>query len=101
MVNLPSPETFRCYVGTSILDVGFTDAVKQSLLAEMEELGGGRWINVNLALDKIAMKPDESYMKKVDKLVFHVNMAGIVELKNRKKLADKLLTFTINDLAND
>jgi hypothetical protein len=82
------------------MEVGFTDAIKQALLAKIEELGGGRGIHVNLALDEVAIKPDESYMKNVDKLVGHVDMAGIVEPVNGAKLANKMLTFAINGLAN-
>jgi hypothetical protein len=39
-------------------------------------------------------------MKNVDKLVGHVDMAGIVEPVNGAKLANKMLTFAINGLAN-
>jgi hypothetical protein len=39
-------------------------------------------------------------MQNVDKLVGHVDMAGIVEPKNGEQFANKLLTFSINGLAN-
>ena len=39
-------------------------------------------------------------MKNVDKFVGHVGMAGIVEPKNNQKLANKLVTFAINGLAD-
>jgi hypothetical protein len=51
----------------------------------MEELGGGRGIHVNLALYEVAIKPGESYIKNVDKLVGHVDMAGLVEPVNGAK----------------
>ena len=100
MVNFLSSKTLRSYVGTSTLDVGFTYAVKKPLLTKIEELEGGRGINVNLALEEFAIMPDESYTKNVDKLVGHVDKAGIVEPKNGEKFASKLLTFAINGLAD-
>jgi hypothetical protein len=100
MVNFLSSKTLRSYEGTSTLDVGFTYAVKKPLLAKIEELEGGRGIHVNLALEEFAIIPDESYTKNVDKLVGHVDKAGIVEPKNGEKLASNLLTFAINGLAD-
>ncbi|KZS08462.1 Uncharacterized protein APZ42_027534 [Daphnia magna] len=100
MVNLPSVKTLRSYLGISTLDVGFTDIVKKALIAKLEELGNCYGKNVNLALDGVAIKPDESYMKNVDKLIGHVDMADIAVPKDNKKLANKLLTFAINGLAN-
>ncbi|KZS05244.1 Uncharacterized protein APZ42_031633 [Daphnia magna] len=89
-----------CYLGISTLDVGFTDIVKKALIAKLEELGNCYGKNVNLALDEVAIKPDKSYMKNVYKLIGHVDMAGIVVPKDNQKLANKLLTFAINGLAN-
>jgi hypothetical protein len=40
----------------------------------------------NIALDEVAIKPNGTYVKHVDKLVGHVDMAGIVETKNENKL---------------
>jgi hypothetical protein len=54
----------------------------------------------NIALDEVAIKPNGTYVKHVDKLVGHVDMAGIVETKNENKLANKSLKFAINSLAN-
>ncbi|KAI9550903.1 hypothetical protein GHT06_001750 [Daphnia sinensis] len=100
MVILPSPKTLRSYLGSSTMDVGVTDIVKEAMKAKIEELGGGLGIHVNIALDEVAIKPNETYVKHADKLVGHVDMAGIVEAKDKEKLANKLLTFAINGLAN-
>lgn len=88
MVILPSNKTLRGYLGSSTLDVGFTYRVREALLALIAELGGGHGVNVNLALDEVAIKPHESYMKNVDKLIGHVDMAGIVEAKDETKFAN-------------
>ena len=48
----------------------------------------------------MAIKPNETYVKHADKLIGHVDMAGIVEPKNQEILANKLLAFAINSLAN-
>ena len=100
MVILPCPKTLRSYLGSSTMDVGVTDIVKEALKAKIEELGGGLGLHVNIALDEVAIKPNETYVRHADKLVGHVDMAGIVETKNEEKLANKLLTFAINGLAN-
>ncbi len=100
MVIFPSPKTLRSYLGSSTKDVGVTDIVKEAMRAKMEELGDGFGLHVNIALDEVAIKPNETYARHADKLVGHVDMAGIVASKNKEKLANKLLTFAINGLAN-
>lgn len=100
MIKMSSPKTLRSYVGSSTLDVGFTDMVKETLRAKIEELGDGLGKHVNLALDEVAIKTGESYMKNVDKVLGDVDMGGIVTPKDNEKLANKLLTFAINGLAD-
>ena len=100
MMSLPSEKTLRSYLGSSTMDVGITDLIKDALRAKLKELGNKCGIKVNVAVDEVAIKPNESYMKNVDKFVGHVDMAGIVEPKNNQKLANKLVTFAINGLAD-
>ncbi|EFX64126.1 hypothetical protein DAPPUDRAFT_118526 [Daphnia pulex] len=100
MVILPSPKTLRSYLGSSTMEVGVTDIVKEAMRAKIEELGDGLGLHVNIALDEVAIKPNETYARHADKLLGHVDMAGIVKAKNKEKLANKLLTFAMNGLAN-
>jgi hypothetical protein len=39
MVILSCPKTLRSYLGSSTMDVGVTDIVKEALKAKMAELG--------------------------------------------------------------
>lgn len=68
--------------------------------AKIEELGGGNVVHVIIVLDEVEIKPNKTYVRHADKLIGHVDMTSIVELKNQEKLANKLLTFAINGLAN-
>ena len=38
MVNLPSTKTPRSYLGSSTMDIGVTDIVKEAMKAKIEEL---------------------------------------------------------------
>jgi hypothetical protein len=100
MVNLPSTKTLRSYLGSSTMDVGVTDIVKEAMKAKIEELGGGNVVHVIIVLDEVEIKPNKTYVRHADKLIGNVDMTSIVELKNQEKLANKLLTFAINGLAN-
>lgn len=68
--------------------------------AKIEELGGGNVVHVIIVLDEVEIKPNKTYVRHADKLIGNVDMTSIVELKNQEKLANKLLTFAINGLAN-
>ena len=95
---LPSPKTLKAYTGSSRADVGFTDLIKERLLMEKKNLTEQQ-LKVHLIVDAAAIKPVEAYMKNVDKLVGHVDMAGVVEPVEEGALANKLLTFVINGLS--
>ncbi len=82
------------------MDVGVTDIVKEAMKAKIEELGGGNVVHVIIVLDEVEIKPNKTYVRHADKLIGNVDMTSIVELKNQEKLANKLLTFAINGLAN-
>jgi hypothetical protein len=53
MMNLPSEKTLRSYLGSSTMDVGITDLIKDALRAKLKELPNGneRGIKVNVAVD--------------------------------------------------
>ena len=95
---LPSPKTLKAYTRSSRADVGFTDLIKERLLMEKKNLTEQQ-LKVHLIVDEAAIKPVEAYMKNVDKLVGHVDMAGVVEPVEEGALVNKLLTFVINGLS--
>ena len=44
------------------MDVGITDLIKDALRAKLKELGNKCGIKVNVAVDEVAIKPNESYI---------------------------------------
>ena len=100
MVLLPSKKTLRAYTGSSTVDVGVTELVKQRLLMKKRNLSSQQ-LKVRLIVDEAAVKPVEVHMKNVDKLVGHVDMTGVVNPSPAIEgaLVNKLLTFVINGLS--
>lgn len=62
MVNLPSTKTLRSYLGSSTMDVGVTDIVKEAMKVKIEELGGGNVVHVIIVLDEVEIKPNKTYV---------------------------------------
>ena len=56
MVLLPSKKTLRAYTGSSIVDVGVTELVKQRLLMKKRNLSAQQ-LKVHLIVNEAAVKP--------------------------------------------
>ncbi len=80
--------------------MGVTDLVKQRLLMEKKNLTE-KQLKVHPIVDEAAIKPVETFVKNVGKLIGHVDMAGVVKPTPAVEgtLANKLLTFFSNGLS--
>lgn len=52
MLNLPCEKTLRSYLGSSSMDFGITDLIKEAFRAKLIELGNGCGVKVNVAVDE-------------------------------------------------
>ena len=89
MVTLPSsPKTMKTYMRSSTADVCVTNLVEGNLTVEQ--------CKIHLIVDEAAIKPVETYVKNVDKLLGHVDMAGVVQPSERGALTNKLVNFALS-----
>lgn len=97
LMILPSRTTLRSYIGKSTGEVGITNAIRQRMKMERENLTAIER-HVSLQIDEMAIQPKLKFIKQWDKLAGEVNMGGIIKPSKNTTLANRLLAFIVTGI---